>query len=255
LDNCIISLDSTDSSVHDERRGIPGLHAKVRECLRWVGEDFLSGHHTGGIMCVLSHWNLHQVANVVRLAEDLGVYVVFQPHHPKKTGDTTRQPPITQETVGQLLDLKRRSSAVLSSRSYLSGMADFCQGSTTHRCQAGYKYFSVDPYGYVHPCVDTPPVGHLLKDDVSAIRSPRALSDVLSCSGCWYCFRGEADCMLSTRGYFEKLHAALSVVLRNTLRNLRRPRSNRSVAGLEETGPLPQPDLCPAHEMVQRAPF
>jgi radical SAM protein with 4Fe4S-binding SPASM domain len=137
----------------------------------------------------------------------------------------------------------------------LSGMAEFCQGSTTHRCQAGRKYFSVDPYGYVHPCVDTPAVGHLLKDDVSAIRSPRALSDVHSCSGCWYCFRGEADCMLSPRGYFEKLHAAWSVVLRNTLRSLRRASSARGVASPEQPGPVPLPDSCPVQEIVQPAAF
>lgn len=104
LDNCVVSLDSLDSSEHDELRGIPGLSAKARECLRWVGEDFLSGHHTGGIMCVVSHSNLHQLAGVVRLAEDLGVYVVFQPYHPNKTGFTTPKPPITRQAVDQLLE-------------------------------------------------------------------------------------------------------------------------------------------------------
>lgn len=221
LDNLVLSLDSLDPWVHDEHRGIPGLHAKVLERLRWISQDFLSGHRTGGIMCVLSKRNLHQIAGVVALAEELGVYLVFQPYHQNKTGDPHQGSLVTKETIDELLALKKKSGAMLSSRAYLAGILRFCEGVSLPRCQAGCKYFSVDPCGFLHPCVDGPRVGHILRDDVTATQSPEALKAVVSCQGCWYCFRGEADSTLSLRGYAEKLRLACSVIMRNALRRTR----------------------------------
>lgn len=233
LDNLLISVDSTDASVHDVHRGIPGLHAKVLERLRWISEDFLTGYHTGGMMCVLSHANVPQVPRLVALAEELGVYLVVQPYHPNKTGDPSYEPSLTAQTVDQLLELKRTSGVLLSSTGYLEGMAGFCQGVTRPACQAGRKYFSIDPYGYLHPCVDAPRVGHVLTDDLSAVRSDEAQRTVSSCAGCWYCFRGEADSTLSLRGYAEKVRLAGAVVLRNARRAVRGP--SRHAPGRRET--------------------
>lgn len=218
LDNLVLSLDSLDPSVHDEHRGIPGLHDKVLQRLAWVGEDFLTGHRTGGIMCVLARHNVDQIAGIVKLADELGVYLVFQPYHSNKTGDPRLRSLVDQQTIDRLLALKRKSSALLSSRTYLRGILRFCQGGNLPRCQAGRKYFSVDPAGYLRPCVDGPRVGHILRDDVSVVRSPQALEAVNACAGCWYCFRGEADSTLSLGGYTEKLCLAGSVLLRNARR-------------------------------------
>jgi radical SAM protein with 4Fe4S-binding SPASM domain len=208
LDNLLLSVDSTDASAHNAHRGIPGLHAKVLERLRWISEDFLTGYRTGGMMCVLSHGNVQQIPDLVALAEELGVYLVVQPYHPNKTGDSSYEPSITAETVDELLALKRKRGALLSSTGYLAGMAGFCRGAARPPCQAGRRYFSIDPYGYLHPCVDSPSAGHVLRDDLSVVRSAQAKRAVSSCAGCWYCFRGEADCTLSFSGYTEKVRLA-----------------------------------------------
>jgi len=218
LDNLLLSVDSTDASAHDAHRGIPGLHAKVLERLRWISEDFLTGYRTGGMMCVLSDGNVQQIPHLVALAEELGVYLVVQPYHPNKTGDSSYEPSITPETVHELLELKRKSGVLLSSTGYLAGMAGFCRGATRPPCQAGRRYFSIDPYGYLHPCVDSPRVGHVLTDDLSVVRSAQAERAVSSCAGCWYCFRGEADSTLSFAGYAEKVRLAGAVMLRNAWR-------------------------------------
>jgi len=223
LDNLVLSLDSLDAGVHDGHRGIPGLHAKVLERLQWISEDFLTGHHTGGMMCVLASHNVHQIEGIVRLADELGVYLVFQPYHQNKTGDPRLKSFVSEEAVRRLLVLKRKSSALLSSSGYLAGILRFCRGETPPTCQAGRKYFSVDPGGFLRPCVDGPRVGHILRDDLSVVRSAQAAKAVAACSGCWYCFRGEADSTLSFGGYAEKLRIAASVVLRNTIRHIRRP--------------------------------
>jgi MoaA/NifB/PqqE/SkfB family radical SAM enzyme len=247
LDNLFLSLDSLDPTMHDQHRGLPGLHAKVLERLRWISQDFLTGHRTGGIMCVLSKRNLHQIAGMLELADELGVYLVFQPYHQNKTGDPAQKSFVDEETIGQLLALKKKSAALLSSRTYLAGILRFCQGASLPGCQAGRKYFSVDPLGYLHPCVDGPRVGHILRDPVSVTHSAQALQAVASCSGCWYCFRGEADSTLSLSGYTEKLQLAFSVILRNALRGIRgaRAHADSSWAGSHTpppaaSGALPQ---------------
>lgn len=215
LDNLVLSLDSLDPSVHDGQRGIKGLHAKVLRSLKWIGEDFLTGHRTGGIMCVLASHNMLQAREIVALAETLGVYLVFQPYHQNKTGDPRQKSVASREIIEELQAVKKRSSALLSSNGYLAGISRFTGGTDLPRCQAGEKYFSVDPFGYLHPCVDSPSVGHILQDDVSVVRSPDALRAVGNCSGCWYCFRGEADSTLSLRGYAEKLRLAATILTHN----------------------------------------
>ena len=226
LDHLLISLDSADPVYHDHHRGIPGSHAKVIEGLRWIGEDFLTGHRTGGIMCAISAGNLDQVPALAELARSLGVHAVFQPYSYNKTGDDSLTPHIGTPQVSTLMLLKRRDSTVLNSRRYLEGWVP----DRRSRCSAGKKYFSIDPYGYLHPCVDTPAAGHILRDDIQVIRSDRAANDVATCQGCWYCFRGEADTSLSVGGYLEKVGIGLAVIRRNLARTLRSPSRTRDTA-------------------------
>ncbi|HEY5132575.1 MAG TPA: hypothetical protein VII85_02695, partial [Candidatus Krumholzibacteriaceae bacterium] len=112
-----------------------------------------------------------------------------------------------------LLQLKRECGNVISSWSYLRGMP----GSYGQRrpCAAGRKYFSVDPTGCLHPCVDLPAVGHVLEHPVSVTRSEEARRYVDGCEGCWYCFRGEADHARSIRGSMEKIGQFGRIILRN----------------------------------------
>jgi hypothetical protein len=75
--------------------------------------------------------------------------------------------------------------------------------------------------GYLHPCVDTPSVGHLLRNEIAVVRTETAQQMVKSCRGCWYCFRGEADTSLSLRGCLEKAGLGLTVLRRNAAARVR----------------------------------
>ena len=215
LDNLLVSLDSMNPVLHDRQRQISGLHARVVDLLAWLGDDFLQGHRTGGVMCVLSSMNSDQVADVLRFADMQGVYAVVQPYHDKKTGDPEYKAESCDHVLREVLDIKRRHGSVLSSKSYLNGFDSFLRDDMRSTCNAGLKYFSVDPYGYLHPCVDMPSAGHLIEDDVSVVRSPEALENVRACPGCWYSFRGESDTTLSLLGLIEKARLGLSVIIRN----------------------------------------
>ncbi len=220
LDNLLVSLDSLDPEIHDCQRGIHGSHARVLECIEGIQRLFLQGHRTGGIMCVLSSFNLQSASQVVNFADAHGVYVLFQPYHEKKTGRTQFNALITPQIIDELVLLKEKRRNMLNSKSYLLGLALPASGNGRSRCHAGRKYFSIDPYGYIHPCVDTPPVGHILATDVNTVRSEEAMELVNSCPGCWYCFRGEADTSLSLSGCWEKFNLALAVIARNAVHNM-----------------------------------
>jgi MoaA/NifB/PqqE/SkfB family radical SAM enzyme len=215
LDNLLISLDSMNPRVHDEHRAIKGCHAKVVRCAHWLAEDFLTGHRTGGVMYVLTSRNLHEIAKLVEFADELGIYVVLQPYHDNKTGNAQFNADISTELVDDILRLQREHKTILASVSYLRGLRSFYQRDHQPRCYAGHKYFSIDPYGFLHPCVDMPGAGHLLRDDISVVRSMDAMRNVETCPGCWYAFRGESDTALSFHGCLEKLRLGLTVMMGN----------------------------------------
>jgi MoaA/NifB/PqqE/SkfB family radical SAM enzyme len=217
LDNLFISLDFVNGQKHDEFRGIDGLYDKVVDALVYLGEKFTKGHRTAGIMCVISKLNSDVLKEMVKLAKELRVYIVFQLYHDRKTEDKEFNVDEVSEIVSALMNLKKSYWNLISSKAYLLRMVDY-RNNTLPSCSAGRKYFSIDPYGYLHPCVDLPSVGHVLRDDISVIQTPQALELVGQCSGCWYCFRGEADVSFSIAGCMNKISQHGEIILSNCVK-------------------------------------
>jgi MoaA/NifB/PqqE/SkfB family radical SAM enzyme len=203
LDNMFVSLDFIDKEEQDQHRGIQGLHDKVFDLLAFLRTDFLGGHRTAGIMCIVSDKNLESARRLTEIAARHGIFIAFQLYHSQKGGSDRFETGDPAGISAALLDLKKRYASVVSSSRYLAGMRDYNNGPRP--CSAGRKYFSIDPFGNLHPCVDLPPVGHVLEDPVSVTGSDSASALVEGCEGCWYCFRGEADHALSIRGSVEKI--------------------------------------------------
>jgi len=223
LDSLMLSVDSVDPEWHDRQRGVPGLHARVLTALQLVADEFMTGIRVGGMMCVLSRRNLDAAGEVVALADKLGVYVLFQPYHENKTGGRDLCAAIHAEDVDRIHRAGRRYGTILNSRRYLDGVAGHACGASPPRCLAGQKYFSVDPFGYVHPCVDMPAAGHVLSDPISVLQQGDAAAAIRSCPGCWYCFRGEADSLMARFGWVHPLALGMRIARRNAWRRLTRP--------------------------------
>jgi len=215
LSSMFISLDSTNPQAHDRQRGINGSFAQVLRGLCWLREEFISSYRAGGIMCVLTRENMWTYRDLLKLTDDLGVYAVFQPYHANKTGKTELAAELDERQVEGMLTAHREFKNLLCTKTYIKGFKAFFEEGPLPPCHAGIKYFSIDPLGFLHPCVDIPSVGHLMKDDMSVIRSEEALRKVRLCPGCWYSFRGEADAALSLKGYFEKLKIGLTTLKKN----------------------------------------
>jgi MoaA/NifB/PqqE/SkfB family radical SAM enzyme len=236
LDSMLVSLDSPDPATHDRIRGVPNLHARAVATLRVMSEEFATGLRIGGVMCVLAPHNVAALRDVVALARELGVYVLFQPYHDRKTGSREFCPRITASLAAEIRELGRTSGNILNSPHYLGGIARYAEGRKLPACHAGRKYFSIDPFGYVHPCVDLPAVGHLLRDPLSVVGGERARAEVRKCAGCWYCFRGEADASLQVAGWLNRLALGVRVFRHN---RAKRPHAAPGVAvpRLEEMRP------------------
>ena len=221
LDNLLVSLDSASPAEHDEQRGVAGSFRRVDECARWIRDEFLRGHRTGGVMCVITRRNRHQLTDVIEFARERGVFVLFQPYHTNKTGEADRVPDVGPSLVRELASRADGDRVVLNTRSYLRGLGRPPNAADRPACHAGYKYFSVDPYGRLHPCVDMPAVGNILSDEITVVRSRAAQEMVANCQGCWYCFRGESDTALTAAGCLEKAWLGLAVVRHNAALKLR----------------------------------
>lgn len=239
LDNLFISLDSLDPETHDARRGIPGLHRKVLQCLEWLREDFLAGHRTGGIFCVLTAGNTKEIPEMLKIAEGAGVFAIVQPYHSAKTGDHAHSPLANDDLRTLLATLRARHHCLLSSQGYLDGVCDFLSGQRLPACNAGTKYFSIDPFGFLHPCVDQPAVGHVLRDDLSVLRTEQIRKMTSNCEGCWYCFRGEVDTSLTVTGYAGRVAVVSRVLRANRRRHWRKHLGRRERAGQRAAGTLP----------------
>jgi MoaA/NifB/PqqE/SkfB family radical SAM enzyme len=218
LDNLFLSLDSIHPEAHDRHRGVDGLFARTEQCARWLSRSFLKGHRTGGFMCVLTKANIREAEDLVRFAHDRGVFVVFQPYHALKTGSGAHHADLDDEVIRRIAALGQDLGCLLNSKSYLEGFAAFATRPSNH-CRAGQKYFSVDPYGGLHPCVEMPAQGHLLRDDFAVLVSRAARECVGRCPGCWYCFRGEADTSISWGGCLEKIGMGAKVIRHNLERH------------------------------------
>lgn len=241
LDNLLVSLDSSSPAAHDEQRGTPGSFHRVEACAQWIRDDFLRGHRTGGVMCVISRRNRAELGDLVRFARMRGIFVLVQPYHANKTGDPDPVPDMGEPLVHELLSLNRGRRVVLNSRGYLRGLGRLPHAVRQSRCHAGVKYLSVDPYGGIHPCVDMPAVGHLLSDDLTEVRSPAAQAMVTNCPGCWYCFRGESDTALTVTGCLEKASLGAAVMRHNAALMLRRFRARANAAAPDRPADAARP--------------
>lgn len=120
LDILLVSLDSVNPQFHDRQRGVNGFFAKVHDCLHWLREDFLTRHRMGGIMCVLTSMNILTVKEILKFADEHGVYVLFQPYHDNKTGETKFIVEISEKVIDNILYKNKQLKNVIN-RKLLEG--------------------------------------------------------------------------------------------------------------------------------------
>ena len=236
-----ISLDSVDPARHDAFRGSPGMWQRAVAGAKTVAAT--AGLRLGIAMCV-HQGNCHEVADMIRLAEDLGAgcfahfnFIPVGRGLNMVAGDIT---PAQREELLALLNEKMQqggigiiSTAPQLGRLCLAGAAVDGRTACSHAgsgsgakarvvakylggCGAGRTYVCVEPNGNVTPCVYLPHrvMGSVRRAAFLDVFRHNAFRDVLNdrsrrlhhCEVC--AFRDYCGgCRARADAYFGQLHA------------------------------------------------
>lgn len=158
LDYLSVSFDGIKSYC-DLRGGDPN------EVIEGIRKALLFGHETL-INCVISGKNLDELEDLVRLAEDLGVWISFEPMYEFPEMDKSiwdemgiRDIPKYRRALDRLIEMKSQGAPIINSLTYLrmiqSQKPDF-------RCHAAEIILHVSSHGSVSTCrVCREPIGNV----------------------------------------------------------------------------------------------
>jgi radical SAM family uncharacterized protein len=148
LEFLFVSLDGI-GSLHDQLRGIKGSFEKAVTGIK-AAKDY--GARVA-INSTITRQNIHQVEEMLHLAESLNVGVNFQPAYDYSTADELS--PYGEKllsTLLRLLELKKSGSPIVNSREYLSKVVESWYHGIPWRCKP-WLTINIDPKGrIVLPC-------------------------------------------------------------------------------------------------------
>lgn len=185
-----ISLDFPDER-HDEQRGIKGLWDRIKTLateLPATGIDNLAFN------TVIMQENLNDLPEIVRFAKTHGWKVSFSTYNPYKNRNFSHRLDRAEikkieETVENLLNLKRKYGNITNSDFYLKMIPRYVREGGIRGCLAGRKWFHVSPDGLIRRCSEKEFLGKWQDVNLRNIAPT-------SCTECWYACRGEAEAPL-----------------------------------------------------------
>ena len=202
-----LSIDFPDER-HDEFRRIPGLFERMS---RVVPECVAIGHESDvSLNCCITGWNYTALPDIVRLADRWGAMINFSAYSilrvdelaglPQKDGSKEG----LKRAIEEVIDLKKRGSAVYTSEEALWKFYSFLCSGHTGGCRAGERFLVVNPDGRLTPCA----MVMAYFDDQQTMR------DEFTCNNdCGACY-------ISTRAHAEKTPRELLAGNVETLRKL-----------------------------------
>jgi radical SAM family uncharacterized protein len=147
LEMLFVSLDGI-GETHDRLRGIPGSFVRAVDGMR-AARDVVQT----AISSTLTKDNLDHAERLVKLAEDLGVWITFQVAYHYSTADLlTPRPKQLFPTLRRLRALKEEGAPILESSEYFDSILRSWDGGPKWRCRP-WMTINVDPSGrIVMPC-------------------------------------------------------------------------------------------------------
>jgi len=190
LDRVCISLDFPDER-HDEWRHIPGLFEKLSTNLPKIASLKLRDINMN--TCITAD-NVHDLPDILRLANSWGIPVNFSAYTPLRTDDTTfsikdkkNLGEVLTESIKELISMKRAGYAMITSEVQLMKYKQYLLHGTSGKCQAGYRFLVIQPNGRFTPCAMIP------KYFRSKDQMIREFSKTNDCQGCFIATRAETE--------------------------------------------------------------
>lgn len=190
-----VSIDGI-GEIHDRIRGVPGAFEKALksvERLKGLGVKDL------GIGATLCDENVHQVAEVYQLSQELGVKFVLtvvhnSDHFFRTTHNRVTRLPLLRQGLDRIIGAELRSWQPKKwfKAFFYEGLYDYAAGKPRQiPCQAASASFFLSPSGDVYPCnVFDEIMGNIREGGFEAIwasqRAAAVRKKVESCPhGCW----------------------------------------------------------------------
>ena len=185
LDLLSVSVDGIKS--YRELRGID-----LQEVLQGIKVAQDAGHEIL-MNCVISGKNLHELEDLVHLAESLGTWISFEPLHESKGigGDVwnsigIRDRPRYEAAVSRLIELKKGGAPIINSLTYLSMIKS---RNPRFKCHASDIVLHVSSDGTIETCrVHKEPLGRVSDGlaDVWTNSAAKRRKMVQECRGCLF---------------------------------------------------------------------
>lgn len=163
-----ISLDSMHPDTHNDLRGVPGVHERAVEALRYLRGK--NSQMVLGLAAIVMEQNYRQLPAFVDWATELGVdRILFQPIQPTFASPEAQDPGwygknefwvqdagAFSDTMQALVEMKRQGKPIWNSEGQLEGMAVYFRDPglaiNQGQCEVGYANFLIDPQGNVQFC-------------------------------------------------------------------------------------------------------
>lgn len=186
INGLVFSFDGI-GDLHGEIRGNP--HTFERN-LRWI--EYLRHHFFITIATVIMKKNLHQLADLVRFAAEVGASgIAFQPlfqnFGAEPDAQWYRKSPLwpddlraVDRAIDDLVRLKDLGEPILNSRHHLQLMKEFFRSPEhlpRYRCLVGDTNLAISPYGEVRLCYQMDPIGNVRTSTVRSLWTSTQATD------------------------------------------------------------------------------
>ncbi len=219
LDADMISV-SLDTLKRDRYKSVTGVDAleRVKEAIIWASERY-----DVCLNAVLYGENVDEIENLVRFADECGVYITFEPVSPYFEGCPSLSKGEMREAAGRILELKKEFKNILNTRCYL----ELVRSGGRFRCLSNLLV-RVNPDGeVVSPCyeLDYIRAGDVREGLKNVIKSENYMKGVemaKSCSRSCYLL-----CYAEPSLIFSNLRCTLGFLKETLERSVRSPRKRQ----------------------------
>ena len=187
VDEFSLSLDYPDER-HDDFRGIPGLFRKIESLVRELApldEKAIT------LSCVIQNDNFKDLLRLAELARNWGVRINFSTYTWMRTNDRSFmiQPENLQalrKIISELMEFKKKYGTIYTSEYVFHLMPEYFEKGELPNCQAGRRFFIVNPDGRLSPC------GLILKY-YSSLEELEAFRKENTCGSCYTSIRAGTE--------------------------------------------------------------
>ncbi len=153
-DRFSLSLDFPDER-HDDFRKVPGLYAHLNELV-----PKLASYGNGEIAmnCCITRANMSCLEEAALRCQEWGVDISYSAYSARRTGNpeffisTDDDLAALEDTMHNLIEMRRSGVGILNPASVLLGMHRFFREGGTPNCGAGRKFLVIRPEGTMNPC-------------------------------------------------------------------------------------------------------